>query len=333
MSKKALFPSLPEFALIQGLLNAADGVALPQPPTQRRWLGPGDDCAQFDGWLATLDMSVEGTHFRMDWSSPEQIVQKCLLSNFSDINAMGGVSRLAFLGLCFNRKWPQELKTRVAQAFADGCRSQGVQIMGGDTVTGETACFSVTVLGTSDHAPLVRSAARPGQDIYVAGVLGDSAAGLWLFQNESPLKNTWALELMRAHQVPNPPLTVGPVLAALPGIGACMDLSDGLSSELHHLALQSQVCLRIEQSAIPLSAALTSFCHHFEMDSMPFWLNGGEDYGLLFTCDSKERVILQSLIQGGVLHRIGTVLPGQGVELLTVNGNLVSIPAAAWSHL
>lgn len=333
MFKKALFPNLPEFALIQGLLNTSAGVPQPQAPSQRRWLGPGDDCAQFDGWLATLDMSVEGTHFRMDWSTPEQAVQKCLLSNFSDINAMGGVPRLALLGLCLNRHWAPDMHTRVAQAFAEGCKSQGVQLIGGDTVTGEKACFSVTVLGTSDHAPLVRSAARPGQDIYVAGVLGDSAAGLWLLQNDCPLKAPWVLELMAAHRVPTPPLSVGPQIAALPGIGACLDLSDGFSSELHHMAQQSQVCLRIDESSIPLSSALTSFCHHFEMDSRPFWLNGGEDYGLLFTCDSQERVILQSLTQGGVLHRIGTVLPGQGVELLTVNGKIVSIPAAAWSHL
>ena len=89
-----MFPNLGEFNFIQTLLKDAAGFKK-EPPATRGWLGVGDDCAQFDGWLVTKDLSVENTHFRLDWSTPEQAVEKHIVSNVSDISAMGGIPRFA----------------------------------------------------------------------------------------------------------------------------------------------------------------------------------------------------------------------------------------------
>lgn len=328
-----LFPPLPEFDLVSSLLAQAGNPPRPLPPLQRGWLGPGDDCAQFDGWLATLDMSVEGTHFRMDWSTPEEAVEKCLLSNFSDVNAMGGVSKIVFLGLCLNKHWPALLRERVAAAFATGCKRRGVALMGGDTVTGEVASFAVTVLGTCSGSPLLRSAARAGQDIYLSGLLGRSAGGLWLLSQGDLETADWAKELLSVHRVPEVPLDLGPQIAKIPGVGACMDLSDGLSSELHHIALQSGVSLCIDENLLPVAPAVRALCQARGLDARPFYLHGGEEYNLLLTCDPVESVILSPLLQGGVLHKIGSVFPGDGVEIRTADGRLESLQAGAWSHL
>jgi thiamine-monophosphate kinase len=327
------FPPLPEFDLVKSLLERSGNLPFPVAPRERGWIGPGDDCAQFDGWLATLDMSVEGTHFRLDWSSPEEAVEKCLLSNFSDVNAMGGTSRLALLGLCVNKSWSAEVRDRVARAFAEGCARRNVLLIGGDTVAGESGCFSVTVLGTTEHRPLRRSAARAGQDLYVSGALGRSAAGLWLLQNGNVAAGPWAQELLAAHRVPRVPLDLGPRLAALPGMGACVDVSDGLSSELHHLALQSGVRLQVDEMLLPVAGAVREFCAYSSLPERQFVLHGGEEYALLFACDPKESVILGSLPCEGGLHRIGTVLPGQGVELISLDGRVENLEAGAWSHL
>lgn len=333
------FPPSGEFDLVRRILGAslnpvsADFSGAVPADSRRLWLGAGDDCAQFDGWLTTLDMSVEGTHFRLDWSSPEEAVAKCLLSNFSDIEAMGGTPRLALLGLCLSRDWSSEVRLRVADAFARGFAERGVALLGGDTVVGDQGAFSVTLLGTPGERRLLRSGARVGDDLYVAGSLGRSAAGLWLLSHHDAGESPWADELLRIHKVPEVAHGLGARLAAIPGMGACIDLSDGLSSELHHLALSSGVRMRIEENMIPVAPAVRAFCAARSLTERSFWLHGGEEYRLLFSCAPTERIILSTLLQEGGLHRIGAVLPGDGVELLTADGRLETIEAGAWSHL
>ena len=114
-----MFPDLGEFRLIDGILEKS----LPLKkgaPEFRDWLPVGDDAAEFDGWLATKDLSVEGTHFRLDWSTPEQAVEKHIVSNVSDISAMGGRPRLALFGLCVGKNWSEDTVRRVSAAVAEG---------------------------------------------------------------------------------------------------------------------------------------------------------------------------------------------------------------------
>ena len=117
------FPDLPEFRFVNKILENVAPLRA-ESPAYRSWLSAGDDCAIFDGWLATKDLSVENTHFRLDWSSPEQAVEKHIVSNVSDISSMGGRPKIALFGLCVNKKWDENTRDRIAKAVSQGLVAQ-----------------------------------------------------------------------------------------------------------------------------------------------------------------------------------------------------------------
>ena len=359
-----MFPDLGEFRLVQKILDGSVKMK-EQGPAFRNWLNAGDDAAIFDGWLATKDLSVEGTHFRMDWSTPEQAVEKHIVSNISDISAMGGRPRLALFGLCVNKNWSADVRDRVARAVADGFARRGIALIGGDTVAADNVgMFSTTLLGVqAGPKPLFRSGAKPGDSIYVAGTLGKSAAGLWILMNHPELAAEYP-DLVAYHLSPKIHEEAGAVLAemepcAVPAgavlgaaladieasavsgaaiaetrrIGACMDISDGLSSELNHLSISSQVKMVVEESAIPVDEGVKALCSRFGLNPLEFALNGGEEYELLFTSPEKNDIFQgkQSLL--GNVYRVGQVQEGSGVFMHKISGSEENILAQAWSHL
>jgi thiamine-monophosphate kinase len=258
--------------------------------------GVGDDAFVFGKYLISADMSVEGTHFRLDWSSPEQAVEKCLLSNFSDINAMGGRSEAILFSICMNKKWNEKIRVEIANAVAKICKKHNVKILGGDTTDGNIGVFSVTVFGKAKHRVLLRSAAKAGDDVWVSGFPGRSGAGLELLMRGGKF-NVQEQGFVNLHKVPKPPLTLGEQLAKIKGIGACMDLSDSLAESLLHISEQSKVQIQIEEKLLPAFPALQK--KHI--------LNGGEDYELLFTARKSARKSILQLAKKFSLHRIGVV--------------------------
>ncbi len=340
MNQNFAFPDLGEFRIVQDILEASSELAPVAPQAaQRHWIAAGDDAAQFDGWLVTKDLSAEGTHFRLDWSSPEEAVEKHIVSNVSDISAMGGVPRFAILGICFAKSWSDEVKHRVARAFADGFRRRGIVLLGGDTVAAEKGLFSTTLLGTPSEWVLRRRAARPGDSVYVAGTLGKSAAGLWILANRFEEKERFK-ELVKYHLCPEIVENAGFQLVRAGVRGACMDISDGLSSELNHLALSSHVGIEIEKESLPIDKDVLQMATYFGLDPYEFALNGGEEYELLFT-SSLSNSIFKALNMNIV--KIGTVSVGQGV-MLKYNASSVCesenkkqetilLKAGAWAHL
>ncbi|MBS2547023.1 thiamine-phosphate kinase [Catenulispora sp. NL8] len=145
----------------------------------------GDDAALLnapDGRLAvSTDLLLEGNHFRRDWSSPRDIGHKAAAQNFSDIVAMGGVPTSLLLSMVLPGDLPVAWVEEFAEGVAGECAGLGAIVAGGDMVRGELITISVTVLGTLEgRAPVLRSGARPGDTVAVAGRLGWSAAGLEL---------------------------------------------------------------------------------------------------------------------------------------------------------
>ena len=331
-----MFPDVPEFKFIDSLLkNAADFKK--EPPATRGWLGVGDDCAQFDGWLVTKDLSVENTHFRLDWSTPEQAVEKHIVSNVSDISAMGGVPRFAVLGLCINKNWSVETRNRVQAALSQGFARRGIALIGGDTVVGDVGMFSTTLLGTlegENAQPLLRSAVKPGDALYVNGTLGKSGAGLWLLMNHPEAKDEFPT-LVEYHLSPKICERAGAELLRLGAFGACMDISDGLSSELNHLALSSNVSLQIDEQKLPIDPEVLRMCEKYGQNSLNFALNGGEEYHLLFANSCLESIFIENT-QLGEVCKIGNATEksvGNPVSMLCKNGEILPVQPRAWSHL
>ena len=329
-----MFPNLGEFRFIDQLLKGSADFKH-EAPQHRGWLGVGDDCAQFDGWLVTKDLSVEGTHFRLDWSTPEQAVEKHIVSNVSDINSMGGKPRLAVLGLCINKNWSEETRTRVQAALSQGFAKRGIALIGGDTVSGDVGMFSTTLLGTLDgERPLLRSAVKPGDSLYVNGTLGKSDAGLWLLMNHPEAKNEFPT-LVEYHLAPKIHEQAGAELLRLGALGACMDISDGLSSELNHLALSSNVNVQIDEKKLPIDPEVLRLCEKYGQNPLNFALNGGEEYHLLFANSCPESIFKENT-QLGEVCKIGIAAEksaGDPVNMLCKNGEILPVQPRAWSHL
>lgn len=325
------FPDLGEFRLVNKILENSANLA-ENGPKYRSWLGAGDDAAIFDGWLVTKDLSVENTHFRLDWSSPEQAVEKHIVSNVSDISAMGGRPRLALFGLCVSKHWTDETRDRVVKAVAEGFARRGIALIGGDTVAADVGMFSTTLLGEQvGERALLRTAARPGDDVYVAGTLGKSAAGLWILMNH-PEDTDKFTRLVEYHLNPRISEDMGMRLVRSGVSGACMDISDGLSSELNHLTISSGASIEIDRSLLPIDSDVVKMAEYYAIDPMEFALNGGEEYELLFT-NRPENDILLNEFRPCEVYRIGSVKEGTSVYMLDGCGNREIVKAQAWSHL
>lgn len=324
-----------EFALIESLFDESHFSASAE--------GLGDDACLFrpggpDGetWAVSTDASVEGIHYRLDWTDPATALEKALLSNLSDINAMGGRTTLAFFALGALDTWDDARIASLRETLAALEREAGFRVAGGDTVRKRGESFySFTVLGPVRGRPLLRSNARPGHGIYVSGSLGGSAAGLHLFQGglrPGGRDVPEALEpLFRAHLRPTPPLGLGPFLASLPGPVSAIDLSDGLSSELGHLARQSRCRMVVEWDKLPYGRELAAVDASRPHLVREWVLHGGEEYQLLFTGDFSEAQI-GAMGAHARVTRIGRVVEGEGVALADASGAEAALEPGGWSH-
>ncbi|MDB5104296.1 MAG: thiamine-monophosphate kinase [Fibrobacteres bacterium] len=317
-----------EFSLIETLFDASH--------FSRDGQGLGDDGYLMkvggETWAISTDTSVEGIHYRLDWASPEAALEKALLSNLSDINAMGGRATLAFLNLGALSSWDEAQIARLGAVLSGLEQRFGFRVAGGDTVRKDgEGFFTFTVLGRVEGHSLLRSNARPGHRIYVSGSLGGSAAGLALLRagnRPGGREKEWE-RYFAAHLRPSPPLDLGPALAACAHPAAAIDISDGLSSELWHLSRQSGCRLTVEWGKLPYDGGLV---HLPGGEGWTDWvLNGGEEYQLLFTGDfsAAELGLIGGLAQ---VREIGKVSAGEGVGILDGTGTEKEMQAAGWSH-
>ncbi|MGL1901853.1 MAG: thiamine-phosphate kinase [Fibrobacterales bacterium] len=296
-------------------------------------LGIGDDCAVVSHaqgqYVYTTDAVVEGVHFRLDWSSIEDVVSKVVVANLSDINAMGGQPHSMLVTVGIPNRWSTTEKEELATSIATAATLYNVPVIGGDTVSSETAFISIAMTGVVGGNLLLRSSAVPGHSIYVSGTLGDSAAGLSILQdNENDSRQS---ALVRVHCKPTYPVGLGKALSELDTSVCCMDISDGLSSELNHLSVQSEVNMRVYEDLVPISPHLSQFSKKSSESCRKYWLNGGEEYQLLFTIDESANGF-KDLAQQYSLTKIGEVLRGTGVFLVDHSGNEQKVSPDAFTH-
>lgn len=245
-------------------------------------LGPGDDAAAIvagDGRvLVSTDMLVQDRHFRLDWSTPHDVGRKAIAQNAADVEAMGGRTTAFVVGFGAPAQTPVEQVGSLADGMWEEAERLGAGIAGGDLVACPQWVVSVTVLGDLDgRAPVLRSGARPGSTIAVAGELGHSAAGYALWHNDIHVLN----DLCRRHLVPQPPYGQGR-LAAEAGAEAMIDVSDGLVGDLRHIAQASGVGVDLDTNALAADhAALVAAGEAVGADPWAWVLGGGEDHALV----------------------------------------------------
>lgn len=246
-------------------------------------VGPGDDAALLatpgGSVVATCDVLVEGQHFRRDWSTAIDIGRKAAAASLADIAAMGATAT----GLVVGFAGPPDLPTAWAVECTAGLREEaatvGAALIGGDVVQAPQIVLSITALGDlGGRAPVLRSGARPGDIVAVAGRLGWSAAGLALLSRgfRSPKV------LVDAHRFPEPPYAAGPA-AADAGATSMIDVSDGLVADARHLAESSGVVLRMTTDGWEVPEPMQAAAAAYNTDALEWMLTGGEDHALLAT--------------------------------------------------
>ncbi len=290
-----------EFALIDAFTRP---FGVPASP-----FGPGDDAAVLDvpkghRLVVTTDALVEDVHFTRATFRFEDVGHKALAVNLSDVAAMGA-SPLSFLcALSLPDDVEDAQLVAVARGMAALARKAGITLVGGNVTRGPKLSVTITALGKipSSARPLCRDGARPGDDVYVSGALGDAAAGL-------------AQPRPRDRQRrPAPEVRLGPALLGL--ATACIDVSDGLAQDLGHLAAASRVALELTAKDLPIGthakAAATS-----GPQALNWALTGGEDYVLAFTAPRRSARRLAAIAANlrRRITRIGSVVSGRGLWL------------------
>ena len=277
-------------------------------------VGIGDDCAVLrvprgHEMVVTTDFSLEGKHFRRDWHSAESVGHRCLARGLSDIAAMGAKPLGAFLSLAL----PQQYDLRWVDDFVAGftglAKRWRVELAGGDTAQapGEEILADVLVTGTVRAGrALLRTRAGVGDRIYVTGRLGAAAVELEGMMASAPVGRG-------RQRFPEPRVGVGLALVRRRMATACMDLSDGLSTDLGHLARASGV--GAELTGLPL----------YDDATLEQGLHGGEDYELLFTATRETRV--PKRIAGVEVTCVGEIVAGAGVRM-----DGVAVEPGGWAH-
>ena len=255
--------------------------------------GPGDDAAIVtarDGRVVmSTDMLVAERHFRLDWSTPHDVGRKAIAQNAADIEAMGARPTAFVVGFGAPGDTPAADADALVDGMWDEAQRIGAGIAGGDLVSCPQWVISVTVLGDLDgRAPVLRSGAKAGSLVAVAGELGRSAAGYSLWDKgiqSAGIQNTGGIRdfdvLRRRHLVPEPPYGQGTV-AATAGAQAMIDISDGLVADLRHVAEASGVGMDLSTAALATDHdALVAAGSAVGEDPWAWVLGGGEDHALV----------------------------------------------------
>jgi thiamine-monophosphate kinase len=266
--------------------------------------GPGDDCAVVrapDGrFVITTDMMVEGPDFRLAWSTPHDLGRRAAASNLADVAAMGARPTALLVAIAAPARTPVRDLEALADGLRDGCRVQapGCGVVGGDLSVADALVITVTATGDLEgREPVLRSGARPGDVIAVAGTLGMAAAGVRLLFDHArsaapggdPVPDAGLARALRAEHPdaveaqlsPVAPIAAG-VEAARAGATAMLDVSDGLLLDLGRMARASDVAIDLRTARLAGDARRVADAHPaLPPVALDLVLTGGEDHALV----------------------------------------------------
>ncbi|MGH8685702.1 MAG: thiamine-phosphate kinase, partial [Nitrosospira sp.] len=280
----------------------------------------------------STDMLVSGQHFFAD-ADPRKLGHKSLAVNLSDMAAMGARPRWATLSLALpesvvrsDEKW--------LEAFADGffglAHAHQVELVGGDTTRGPLN-ICVTIIGeVAKGKALRRSGARPGDDIWISGYLGDAALALAHEQRRVVLEPSEITACLPALHTPIARVELGQRLIGL--ADSVIDISDGLLADLGHILTSSKVAAVIKMDEINCSATIKKYLS--QPLAIECLLAGGDDYELCFTAprSKREKIDRLSREQSIALTRIGRIGEGEGLIVLDAAGRSVTLETKGYDH-
>jgi thiamine-monophosphate kinase len=293
-------------------------------------VGPGDDCVVLHGNALAIstDMSVEGIHFRRDWLSPREIGYRSAVTALSDLAAMAAspVGVLASIGVPAEEA--STLVEEIAAGIGEAATAAGGLVLGGDlSRTPGPVVIDVVAIGDAP-APVLRDGAKPGDELWVTGMLGGAAAAVaaWLGGNEP------GVEAARAFRRPVARTAEARWLAERVALHALIDLSDGLAGDAGHLAAASNVGIVLEPERVPIHPGLRGYA---EEETIAIALGGGDDYELCFATPARAVDAIADEFQqafGVRMTRVGTVVEGSGVLVRGPDGELRPPSVRGFTH-
>lgn len=301
---------------------------------RRTVLGPGDDCAivapSGRPQLLTIDSIVEGVHCNLSWGTPEQLGARSLAVNLSDIAAMGGVPTVCVVNLAIRAGLGSGFFERLYKGLRGAAQAAGVDVVGGNITRAGQFSITIALMGELRAGALRRDAARPGDEIFVTGTLGDGAVGWRILAGKLAAAGAHRRFLVGRYLNPTARLAAGQRLARIRPAPAATDLSDGLVQDLGHILERSRVGAEIDVEALPRSAAYRAVMGA----DCSLALGGGEDYELLFCLTAGHSPAQLERRLGLPVHRLGRIVAGKRM-LLQEGGRSSSLAPglSGWDQL
>ena len=285
-------------------------------------VGPGDDGAVLRGGLViSTDLMVEGVHFERDWIRSEELGFRAVAAGLSDLAAMGAEPVAILLSIVV--PGAGEDAVALQRGASEAAARAGATLVGGDLSRSPgPTMVDVVAVGRASRRPVLRSGARPGNQLWVSGCLGGAA---WAVRCWSAGANPPGRARLRFVEPPDR-TALGARLAEEGIALAMIDVSDGLVADLGHLVRASGVGAYVHYDEVPA------------MEGLPEGLNrglvGGEDYELLFAAEpgSRDAIVRLSKATGVPLHSIGDVVEGEGVEVRLAGGGTLNLERPGFDH-
>jgi len=282
--------------------------------------------------LTSTDMLLEDVHFRRSWHDPYRLGRKALAASISDIASMGGIPRWSLLSLAIPAGTRLEFLDEFTRGYLAMAGEHGVALIGGDTCSSKHGlAISVTIMGEQlpEHI-LRRSGARPGDEIWVTGTLGDSAMGLSLVEKGDKGDEFLISRLLD----PTPRTGAGIALAESGLVSAMIDISDGILADFGHIAELSGVGGVIRLANLPLSQQFQAAAAGFPAFPHALALSGGEDYELCFTAhpDGGEKIIQLMKKCGAEAAAVGIITSSPEVVVRDAAGQPFRLSHQGFNH-
>ncbi|MFP5520732.1 MAG: thiamine-phosphate kinase [Bdellovibrionia bacterium] len=267
-------------------------------------VGAGDDAFVFapfsDNQVWCQDLMVEGTHFKTEWSKPEDIGFKAMARNLSDFAAMGAIPQLAQVSLVLPQKYSDTWLDSFYTGLLEAADASQVEIVGGDLSTGPAIFIDVSVLGNTER-PLTRARSQEGDLILASGPLGLGKTGLQVLQHKlSPTKFANSLKRQLRGQARLD--LISQLQKNAPLIHACIDTSDDLASSLYQLLNQDQLGAKIEITDSWIHSEVKEISENLNQNIIDYLIYGGEDFELLITIAPEAKDFFPEWIEIGKIQ-------------------------------
>ncbi|HTG95020.1 MAG TPA: thiamine-phosphate kinase [Pyrinomonadaceae bacterium] len=309
-------------------------------------VGIGDDAAVIQSQagkdtVVSADLLVEDVDFRRTSTTPMLLGHKALAVSLSDIAAMGARPRWALTSIGVPENiWESSFVNDFYGGLLALAAQYDVQLIGGDTSsTPERIVIDSILMGDCASGGVIkRAGAMPGDQIFVTGFLGGAAAGLRLIERGAHLPSEGSDDLHLVDHVmlrqlrPEPRVGWGLVLGQERLATAMIDISDGLSSDLHHLCSESGVGALIDSSLIPIDKKVADLCGRRALDPLQLALHGGEDFELLFTVSANSVSRLPRRVDGISITRVGEIRNAADGIKISEGSRVWELSPGGWTH-